>query len=96
MNEKEEKTVTQTDETQAGKRGEAPKKTTAYYSKAQPQQVHCRRCQTLMEEGTCPACGFKIYVPMSEEKRKKIKTITTAIGFVVFIVIFLVIQFSKS
>jgi uncharacterized paraquat-inducible protein A len=89
MNEKEKK-VTQTNE---GKK-EQPKNTA--YNGAHPEQLHCRRCQTLMEEGTCPACGFKIYVPMSEEKRKKIKTITTAIGFVVFIVIFLVIQFSKS
>ena len=92
MNEKEEKKVTQTDETQA----ETPKKTTAYYSKAQPQQVHCRRCQTLMENGTCPSCGFKMYIPMSDEKSKKIKTITTAIGFVVFIIIFLIIQFTKN
>ena len=89
MKEKEEKTLTKTNDTQ-----NTNKKTA--YNGAHPEQLHCRRCQTLMEEGTCPACGFKIYVPMSEEKRKKIKTITTAIGFVVFIVIFLVIQFSKS
>ena len=87
MNEQKEKTSTQT---------EAPKKSTSYYSKAQPQQVHCRRCQTLMEEGKCPSCGFKMYVPMSDEKSKKIKTVTTAIGFVVFIIIFVIIQFSKS
>ena len=96
MNEQKEKITTQTDKMQVGKQAEAPKKTTAYYSKAQPQQVHCRRCQTLMEEGKCPSCGFKMYVPMSDEKSKKIKTITTAIGFVVFIIIFLVIQFGKS
>ena len=29
---------------------EEPKKTTSYSSKAQPAQVHCRRCQTLMED----------------------------------------------
>ena len=96
MNEQKEKMTTQTDKTQVGKQTEAPKKSTSYYSKAQPQQVHCRRCQTLMENGTCPSCGFKMYVPMSDEKSKKIKTITTAIGFVVFIIIFLVIQFGKS
>lgn len=75
---------------------EEPKKTTSYSSKAQPAQVHCRRCQTLMEDGVCPSCGFKMYVPMSDEKSKKIKTITTAIGFVVFIIIFLIIQFTKN
>ena len=71
-------------------------KKTSFYGATQPTTMHCRRCRSMMEDGVCPTCGFKMYVPMSEEKRKKIKTITTAIGFVVFIIIFLAIQFSKS
>ena len=73
-----------------------PKGKTSFYDSTQPTTMHCHRCKSLMENGVCPTCGFKTYVPMSEEKRKKIKTVTTAIGFVVFIVIFLIIQFSKS
>ena len=76
------------------KREEKPR--SSYYSSTQPERIHCHRCKTLMENGVCPTCGYKIYVPMSDEMRNKIKTVTTAIGFVVFIVIFLIIQFSKS
>ena len=72
------------------------KSRSSFYASTEPESVHCRRCRTLMENGVCPTCGFKMYVPMSEEKRKKIKMITTAIGFAVFIVIFVIIQFTKS
>lgn len=77
--------------------GEKEKKSrSSFYASAEPEKVHCRRCKTLMENGVCPTCGFKMYVPMSEEKRKKIKMVATAIGFAVFIAIFLVIQFTKN
>lgn len=76
--------------------GAAPKKSKPSFNGVQPEQIHCHRCRTLMENGVCPSCGFKTYVPMSEEKRKKIKTITTIIGFVVFIIIFVAIQISKN
>ena len=49
-----------------------------------------------MEHGVCPACGFKIYVPMDEEKRKKIKLITTVVAVAAFIVLFVVLQFKKG
>ena len=78
-------------ETQAERKGG-----TSVYSSIEPETIHCRRCKTLMENGVCPTCGFKIYVPMSEEKRKKIKMVATAIGFAVFIAIFLIIQFTKN
>ena len=66
------------------------------YGGVQPETVHCRRCKTVMENGVCPTCGFKIYVPMDEQKRKKIKAVGTAIGFAVFIVLFVVMQFMKN
>ena len=49
-----------------------------------------------MENGVCPACGFTVYVPMSEEKRNKIKLTLTVVAFVVFIVIFVALQFKKG
>ena len=61
-----------------------------------PSTLHCKHCKTLMENGVCPACGFKVYIPMDEEKRKKIKMALTVVGFVVFIVIFLIIQFKNA
>ena len=72
------------------------KSRSSFYASTEPEKVHCRRCKTLMENGVCPTCGFKMYVPMSEEKRKKIKMVATAIGFAVFIAIFLIIQFTKN
>ena len=61
-----------------------------------PSTLHCKRCKTVMENGVCPACGFKIYMPMDEEKRKKIKMALTVVGFVVFIIIFVAIQFKNA
>ena len=74
----------------------AKKKEQRKYDSTMPKQVHCKRCKTLMENGVCPACGFKIYVPMDEEKRKKIKLWMTVGAFVVFIVLFVILQFKKS
>ena len=67
-----------------------------HYDDSMPQKVHCKRCKTLMENGVCPACGFTVYVPMSEEKRNKIKLTLTVVAFVVFIVIFVALQFKKG
>ena len=61
-----------------------------------PSTLHCKHCKTLMENGVCPACGFKVYMPMDEEKRKKIKMALTVVGFAVFIVIFVIIQFKNA
>ena len=52
-------------------------------------QQHCHRCKVLMENGKCPSCGQKMYVPMDEEKQKKIRWISTGIGLLVFLIIFL-------
>ena len=52
-------------------------------------QQHCHRCKVLMENGRCPSCGQKVYTPMDEQKQKKIRWITTGIGLLVFLVIFL-------
>ena len=45
-----------------------------FYDSTTPEQIHCRRCKTLMEDGVCPTCGFRMYVPMDREKQKKIRT----------------------
>lgn len=90
--EEEKKILAQMDEAM---KEEAKQAKPSSHGARQPETMHCRRCRTLMEDGVCPTCGFKVYVPMSEEKRKKIKTITTAIGFAVFIVIFIILQMTK-
>ena len=66
--------------------------------KLTPQEptYHCRRCRTVMQKGVCPACGFKMYVPMDEKKMGKIKLILTAVGMAIFVAIFLYIQIKNG
>jgi hypothetical protein len=54
--------------------------------------IHCRRCRTLMENGVCPDCGFKMYVPMSDEQRKKIRKAGTIVGFIIFAVLYAILK----
>ena len=57
-----------------------------------PEIMHCRNCNSLMENGVCPTCGFKAYVPMDPEKQKKIRLISGAVCVVVFIILLLITQ----
>ena len=66
------------------------------YDSSMPERVHCKRCKTLMEQGVCPTCGFKIYMPMDEEKRKKIRLWVTVGAVAVFVVLFVMLQFTKQ
>ena len=90
--EEEQKILAQMDEAMREKGQKTQTEEEASAKASQPQTMHCYRCKSLMEDGVCPICGFKLYVPMSEEKRKKIKTITTVIGFAVFIVAFILLR----
>lgn len=53
-----------------------------------PEQIHCRKCNTLMENGKCPSCGHSIYVPMDATKQMKIRLIVGAIGIAIFLLVF--------
>lgn len=59
---------------------------------ASTDKVHCKRCKTLMEKGVCPICGYKIYVPMTDEKRKKVRFIVTCVCLVAFVVLYAFIK----
>ena len=57
---------------------------------------HCPRCKTLLQgDGVCPTCGYKMYIPMDEKKRNKIKIILTAVLMAIFVVLFVILQFRK-
>lgn len=91
-------TPTQRRERKAEKTTEAPKKKRrGLFSQDDPtpETVHCKRCKTLMEKGVCPTCGYKIYVPMDEAKRKKIRGIVTVVCVAAFILLFVILQLKK-
>lgn len=58
------------------------------YGKDAPEKLHCKRCKTLMENGVCPTCGFRVYVPMDEKKRKKIRWIVAGVCLVAFLFVY--------
>ncbi len=62
----------------------------------QEPTYHCHKCKAVMQNGVCPVCGFKMYVPMDQKKLGKIRLVTTAIGMAIFIAIFLYIQIKKG
>jgi hypothetical protein len=77
--------------------GEAQKEESKEEKKAsfdgvQPQTIHCRKCKTLMENGVCPNCGYKMYVPMDSEKQKKIRWIATGVCVVAFFLLLIILE----
>ena len=71
-------------------------KKTSFYDATTPETVHCKRCKTLMENGVCPTCGFRIYVPMDKEKRDKIRLWVTVVCLGVFFILFLMSQMKNG
>lgn len=90
----EERKGAESEEAPQNQQQKSKKAKTSFYASADPERVHCKRCKTLMEGGVCPVCGYKIYQPMSEEKRQKIKGIITVAALVV-LAIFLVVALMK-
>lgn len=81
-----------------GGAGEESVPTPAQNEQSAPQEptYHCRRCKTLMQNGVCPVCGFKMYVPMDEKKLGKIKLVLTTVGMAIFLAIFIYLQIKKG
>ena len=86
------------EENATDKEAEKPKKASkfSFYDQTTPEKVHCKRCKTLMENGVCPTCGFRIYVPMEQGKRDKIRLWVTVVSIVVFILLFLITQIKNG
>ena len=59
-----------------------------------PEKIHCKNCKTLMEDGVCPTCGFRIYTPMDEGRKKKVRLIVGGVCLAAFLILFLWLQFS--
>ena len=89
---KEAEMLQEFDDALEKERGEEGRMRTVGERETPTESLHCKRCKTLMEKGVCPVCGYKIYMPMDEEKRKKIRFIVTGVCLVVFVVLFALIQ----
>lgn len=61
-----------------------------------PEVLHCKRCKTQMKNGVCPVCGYRIYIPMDEQKRNKIKNTLTYVLMIAFLIVFIFLQATKS
>ena len=57
-----------------------------------PETLHCRRCKIEMENGVCPSCGFRAYVPMDKDKQKKIRLILGGVCIAGFLLFYLLSQ----
>lgn len=66
-----------------------------YGNEGMPERFHCRKCGTLMENGVCPKCGYKMYVPMDEAKVRKIRLIVGVICVAAFLV-FMIVRSAKG
>lgn len=55
------------------------------------KRTHCPKCGNYMkDDGVCPACGHRIYVPMDEGKQKTARLIIGAVCIVAFLLIYFV------
>ena len=100
-----ESAVDEGEETEPAKAGEVVpyesreqrhKKRKSIYEESMPEKIHCKRCKTLMEQGVCPTCGYRIYVPMDKKKRDKIRLWVAAACIVGFVIIFVATQIANS
>lgn len=78
-------------ETSETTKEEKPKRAGLFTDKT-PEQIHCKRCKTLMENGVCPTCGFRMYVPMDKKKQKMIRWIVGGVCLVGFLFLFVWLQ----
>ena len=53
------------------------------------QKLYCRRCKgELRADGVCPVCGYRVYMPMDENKRRKIRWIVAGVCVVGFLILY--------
>ncbi len=56
------------------------------------QKLYCKRCKSVMQEGVCPVCGYRTYMPMAADKVKHVRIIVAAVSIAVFFILFLVLR----
>lgn len=91
--EEEKRILAEMDEAMKGLSGEIQEPQTDEQPSALSQKLYCRRCKTeLTANGVCPVCGYRVYMPMDEQKRKKIRFIVATACIVGFLILFFLIK----
>ena len=60
------------------------------------RKMYCPRCKGVMENGVCGTCGHKVYIPMDDKKRNKIRLIVGIVCVVAFVAVFVALQFKQG
>ncbi len=62
-------------------------------SRQSSQTIYCRRCKSALGiNGVCPVCGERVYMPMDENKRKKIRLIVAGVCIVGFLILYCIVK----
>ncbi|MBQ7923920.1 MAG: hypothetical protein IJ329_01285 [Clostridia bacterium] len=59
------------------------------------EKIYCKRCKSVMDKGVCPVCGYRVYTPMEEETRKRIRAIVTVGCIAVFLALFFILRIGR-
>ncbi|MBQ8685957.1 MAG: hypothetical protein IJ514_07285 [Clostridia bacterium] len=62
------------------------------YGENVPEKLHCKRCKSVLQDGVCPVCGYRVYMPMDEQKRKRIRLIVASVCIVGFLILFFLVK----
>lgn len=91
--EEEKRILAEMDEAMRELSGEIQEPQTDEQPSAPSQKLYCRRCKTeLTANGVCPVCGYRVYMPMDEQKRKKIRFIVATACIVGFLILFFLMK----
>ena len=71
---------------------EPPQKRIGLFRDNTPENIHCHKCATLMENGKCPNCGHTMYVPMDDQKKKIIRWIVGGVCLAAALIVFIIMR----
>jgi rubrerythrin len=79
-------------EKEENSKNEAPMYKTNAKMGYEPEVLHCRKCGTQLKDGVCPKCGYKVYIPMDEQKVKRIRLIVGCVCVALCLVVLIILK----
>ncbi len=91
--EEEKRILAEMDEAMRELSGESQEPQTDEQPSTPSQKLCCRRCKSeLNANGVCPVCGYRVYMPMDEQKRRKIRLLVATACIVGFLILFFLVK----